>query len=1128
MSRQFSSSPSRASLHSNGLPAPQHQLKRTPSRQELGFPGALAPSAVINPQASLSQHSFAALRGGAVVSLTGGCCVESSSDGSQVVRCSPRCRHLGCCALSPCERFLAVAEVAGAGRSPQVLVFDRIACAPGRSASAILSGHRHAVKILAWCSQGSMLISLGQAESDQAGDHQLLIWSWPQAERLVVISCPRGVLGLAVAPDFPAFATVSGTSAARWDVQRQMQDPFLPLRGTAQAAEVLSTPIPADLLCCSRSASCAYFTSAGVSRCCESPASVSVASSSPVQASSSASRPSSSSSTGGDRWKPPALAAVAWGSDGHIFFASPKGFVFALSWITRGAPPQLNCRQVLDGTPTDLSWSRSFGSFRPEGGLGLLAVAMADGTMRLLEAGSLVPLATCSPASPRQSPGEPACFHAHQAIGLRWAPDGHALWVLYSDRSLVRFRGPRATEALASGSSLAEWSLQAPSDSFRDVQDVPTGCLPQALTSTGTHLQLWTASPVGALRPGPSLGPISEVSALAVSPWLVASGHCSGDLNLLALPGLLALEQPMPVRHACRVHALAFAPWRPASGTPLLLASAALDAIFLFRVDMRRGVFAMEASGATLLLRLPGQVAPRHLALSLMQELRLCTSPAEGKLLAYTIDLGSASVRGIFEKQISDGSTWVGLCAAETWPALLAASSDGWLHQVAGGSDKSQVRKHFQQLFRVPGDLEVVGPLRCSDGGSSVVLGTLSHGNFSILLLRVQQHSMSLHIAARLVGHQDICTGVTFLGSSVLGCWPDGSMLLWSVDQADPDVKPNAERQEEQKGRTRSCQPQHLLSPSRVLSPPGRSKAEAPAKLADGQQALHCPMQRHDRFVQRLISSVPTASSILGRGQRDDKREDNWASRKPREPPAAVQPRLKMNLSSAASRHGPLPVQAAIPRPKASAVRPRGFLSARVPPTSGRSAVDLRIRVAGSPEKPSNKAPVKEATPGPIQRPGIKPGTMRRCASESPSQFLGRPLPTRPSSSSPPRDNPKGIEACGDEEIRSHGCSLYRRPSLPPKPSIPPPEGLLDAVVLAGRRLSGAQDLGRTGKERGLAEEPSATPREVLAVATPCRGGPQSTETFRHEVRRLCSDADRLAFPVEVAELLRQVLRQVE
>lgn len=312
--------------------SPKHGRRRPGSREpkegeprDSPFGLVLPPLGAVRPQLMPAPHALVATTGGRVMCLCGGVIVESGAGGRQAVLCGRRPKTLGCCALSPCGRYLAAGE-APRVRSPQVLVFDRI----NGGLPVALSGHQNGVQIVAWSPHGQYLISLGDMDSG----HQIILWSWPGGERLASSLCGRVVADLAFAPDADIFTTVGGSILRRWTIS-QPQDAFMEIRSKGPP-ELIGSSIPIE--------------APGLMRA-------------------------------RDRGDEGTASCVTCGTDGSCYVAVRRGILCALRgdhmdcWVDMGAPANA------------LSWAQTVcGHTSPEG---LVLAALATGAVLVVDASSM-------------------------------------------------------------------------------------------------------------------------------------------------------------------------------------------------------------------------------------------------------------------------------------------------------------------------------------------------------------------------------------------------------------------------------------------------------------------------------------------------------------------------------------------------------------------------------------------------------------------------------------------------------------------------------------------------------------------------------------------------------------------
>ena len=373
-----------------------------------------------------------------------------------------------------------------------------------------------------------------------------------------------------------------------------------------------------------------------------------------------------------------------------------------------------------------------------------------------------------------------ACAGARpDAVGLASNPLTDGLWVLYSDRSLSYF----------ADSAVASWTLPGAVCDLRAAHTLPGNILTRVVSYSSWSVQLWTRLLHGDLRLEAQTEPVAthgcELTALAVSPWLVACGHANGEVKLLAaLHGLSELG-PMPSKHGAEVSALSFGHWKPASLRPVLLASVSQDrSAFIFSIDLQQGSSGIESSRASLLLHLQHHSSPvQHVAL--LTDLSTMPSGSEVfRVVVCTSDQliwreaecteSQTSVHKCARQQAARGSRWVGICTDAARGFFYAACSSRRVLQL----DQAGRRTH--EVCIGASNVEIVGPIQLSNDGR--FLATALKGAAGILLFSAEN---SLQPLARLAaGHAEPPKGVTFLpGDRIIACWTDGTLLSWKAPE---------------------------------------------------------------------------------------------------------------------------------------------------------------------------------------------------------------------------------------------------------------------------------------------------------------------------------------------------------
>lgn len=803
---------------------------------------ALLPSAVLQGRALLpSPHAFVATSLGSVIRLAGACAAELRSDGSQVLwsaaaEARPRLRPrlLCCCALSPCERYLAVGEELGArGESSQVLVFDRAGRAGGAGAGAVahaaLRGHAHGVRFLAWLAQGAWIASVGEMEA--GSDHQLILWSWPQGERLVTSTCMRGVADLAAAPEAPTFVALGATAVRRWSwaPSKAAEGSRPPAAESCREAQVQLT---------SRALQLGEIIE--VARC----------------------------GSGGAKRHLDRFVAAAWDVATRLYLVSRAGL------LCRLVDDEVAVCAELGYSVASMRWVEQLSSATPASGF--LLCTVTSGAVQVVDVNTLRAVLSLPLPLPSVTAG-PDPGPSHHVAAVSCPADGESMWVLCADGTLARMRG---------WSEATDWTLPAALPGLRDAH-APVGGDLQAstkmVTITDRALQLWTTSLDGGLRLEASVEPQSsramgDLTALACSEWLVACGRRRGDIQLLSLPALLPLEAA-PAKHMSDVLGLAFGPWKPCSGAPLLLASCSRDrCAMLFRIDLRRGAVGVEASLITLLLRLPLQsaaiqgialrsAAALPLSAAAAVEHGVVATGAPGAVLAFCtadqqlvmleLELGpwTATVRSS-SKQVATGASWVGVVAHPTAPVFYAACSDRRFLRLEIGPGRRQ-----QQARAVSHEAVLAAPLRLSADGRLLAVGlgaaaARPRSGVGVLLL----DAGTLAPLARLLGHAESPTGFAFMpgdAAALVSCWSDGTMLQWKVAASADELRRRREGSPRQRQASSSRSLRTHASREAAAFTPCASAGDVPAALQapDGAEAGDGPVP--ENLLEKLLASSP-------------------------------------------------------------------------------------------------------------------------------------------------------------------------------------------------------------------------------------------------------------------------------
>jgi len=1018
----------------------QEEELRPAELRECALPGTLTSAGALRPQVLASPHAFAAAAGGAVACICGGSVVECESDGSQLLRCGPRSRPLQCCALSPCGRYLAAGEAGGAGRGPQVLIFDRVR---GGAPSA-LRGHHHGVRLIAWSPKAAYLVTIGDMENE-ASDHQLILWSWPQGERLAQALCSRGLADLAFSPEGSVFAVVSVAAAKRWSIV-QPQDAFMSVKSKGPPKLVGQT-LPTEVLGLARGNLPGHHQD----------------------------RRRRSVEDG--------FVAVAWGSDSVLHLLTRRGLLCVVvgdqveRWVDIGqrAYSLAWASRLCDHVGSHDADADVGAAAAP--GAGVLVCALAGGCVQVLDAASLRPLAVLGGAAAGGCGGPAAA--TMDAVGAMPSLCGKALWVLYADRSLARWQSLEACP---------DWALPAPVSGVRDARVVlqPSSHSqnPQVVTCTERALQLWTSTAQGMKmisRADPGGLRIGELTALACTQWSIACGHRSGEVHLVWLPDLGCVEA-LPVRHSGEVLALCFCSSVPGHTGPTLLASASRDrSAMVFRIDGRRrsGTGAQNCC-ASLLLTLPGHSAAVHsvalLGVSEAPEVQLALCTADKVLVLRDLEIGpsTASVLRSHKQQVRSKS-WIGLCAHPSRPILFAATGDRRVLQLDSSG-------RTQQALRFGGpEVELVPPLRLgSPEGRLLAVGIGGSSSNSadpggVLLLDA---SAGLRPLARLIGHAEPMTGISFLGADrVLGCWADGTMLVWDVPEQDVPLE---WRREDHRA---------ALSPQRTRLPKPRAST-----CCDTSVTHRCP----EGFLERLLASSP--------------KPPRWAGGKDALGVDELEKSFRTQLGKWA----------------------RGSkVGAQV-----RSASDLHALVAPSELQPNcvGVDMVAASSAGGVGRSARIFSAQVRSASEGASpmasketieQIIAQQVTTGASGT-------RTLMRATSPLSRTRSALFPHRSlsPLPPKPVFPPPalENLPSDTEGKPSMLSAALAVPSTpAPATAAASPPSPHALESVSPPAPALAAPTSSPVagFRADIQRLCADALLVLPPspeaTEVSALLRRV-----
>lgn len=513
------------------------------------------------------------------------------------------------------------------------------------------------------------------------------------------------------------------------------------------------------------------------------------------------------------------FVSATWGANMVLYLATKRGLLCVMrhehfDWMDVGQ--RVNA----------IVWSEQLCNAKPSAGV--LVCALTAGTVQAFDAESLQLLASFS-----------AALGAPEAIGVSCDIGGGALWALRADCSFARWQ---------TFGGDPDFALPGPLHGIREAQGVPDAVDPQIVTSTDRAVQLWASTSqdfqlIARAEPGTQRTP--EITALACSAYAVATGHRGGEINLLALPSLALLEFS-PERHSGDVLALCFFAMQ-GLGAPLLLASASRDrSVMLFRLDLCSGNTSTDVSKAYHVMTLPGHsAAVQSVAIARgveVSDVRLAACTADKQLVIRDVEVGqnNVSVRRTF-KQACRGTRFVGLCAHPTRPKFFAVSGDRRVLQL----DAAGKVRHAVRLGSDNGEL--VGPLRISSDGRILAVGFVAappSAEQSSGMLLLEASCEGVRAVARLAGHSDPASGIAFFGGSrlVLGCWQDGSMLVW---QPPADVSAAG-----------GSRPTALAVTA--ASPRPRSKVRAPVEAVVQRPGSPAARERSpDAMFERMMASSP-------------------------------------------------------------------------------------------------------------------------------------------------------------------------------------------------------------------------------------------------------------------------------
>lgn len=601
-------------------------------------------------------------------------------------------------------------------------------------------GVRRCARYLCWAAQGELVAAIVEFESEHStsAEQQLMVWSWPSGERLATSTCGRGTQDIAGSPDEAVLLTVGPYGAKVWTLVRSHDS----ITGRSAGGIKLSCGgglLPLRLL--GRSLPIGPIGPTALAAC---------------------SRLAGAATAGRRRPAEDSLVAVAFGVESALFLATKHGGLGVTFCESTSKAPLW---RDLGKRIAALRWARRLLGAAPPGGV--LACALAGGIVDVLDASSMTTVFKLNASSSTRP----------DAIGVATNPLMDGLWILYSDRSLSFF----------SDSAAAAWTLPGAVCDFRGSYTLPGNILTRVVSYSSWSVQLWTRPLHGDLRLEVQTEPASaqgcELTALAVSPWVVACGHANGEVRLLAaLHGLRELGL-MPSKHAAEVLGLSFGHWKPASLRPVLLASVSQDrSAFVFSIELQQSSTGIESSRASLLLHLQHHSSP-------VQHVALLTTPSSSpmgseifRVVVCTSDQliwreaesteSRTSVHKCARQQAARGSRWVGVCNDAVRGRFYAACSNRRVLQL------DEAGRRTEEVVIGGSNVEIVGPIQLSNDGR--FLAAILKGAAGVLLFAA---GGCLQPLARLAaGQADPPRGVSFLpGDQMIASWTDGTLLSWKA-----------------------------------------------------------------------------------------------------------------------------------------------------------------------------------------------------------------------------------------------------------------------------------------------------------------------------------------------------------
>ena len=717
------------------------------------------------------------------------------------------------------------------------------------------------------------------------------------------------------------------------------------------------------------------------------------------------------------------------------------------------------------------------------------------------------------------------CSARADAVGLASHPLMDGLWVLYSDRSLSYFADTAA----------AAWTLPGAVCDLRGTLTLPGNILARVVSYSCWNVQLWTRLLHGDLRLEAQTEPIAtpgcELTALAVSPWVVACGHANGEVRLLAALHGLGEVGLMPSKHSAEVLGLSFGHWKPASLRPVLLASVSQDrSAFVFSIDLQQGSSGIESSRASLILNLQHHSSPvQHVALlsassssptgSEVFRAVVCTSDQLiWREAEYTESF--TTVHKCARQQAARGSRWVGVCTDASRGLFYAACNSRRLLQL----DQNGRRK--QEICVGGSNVEVVGPIQLSNDGR--FLAAILRGAAGVLLFGVEG---SLQPLARLAaGQAEPPRGVTFLpGDHIIACWTDGTLLSWKAPEKQI-VRGAAsnERAPQEEAVRRATSPRDAcvasggaakLRPASGSPPRGRRSGSGAVRSSSSALA---PRKRVPLSARSFATVTAATGSLSAASQPKTSRPSMGDERRIKEP---VKSQVQSNTKPENSRAS---------KARVDGLRELRRLLASSPPPRWAEAEASAVLDESSREL-GNGEPGGEPGGQPGGQPGGEPKSNKPNSSEpnssshptNPTPELGKwargsLVGAQVRSASDlhrfPRDEEELEVRCASEGARGRCqgplkrrlfCTCGRCPTpviqpLPPKPVFPPPDQSTQSstgvsavsptiVAATGQARSpeisaGSSESSASCKGPAMRAPGPANALPIFSVPTPCRG----------------------------------------